>query len=238
MYVLILNNDTIVHPGALNTLLSAVREEPLYCMVGGKLLSRNGQIQWVCARALPTPSSYACTQLLVDPGFPLGRMWDRYLRWQGEKRASGPVPCISGACMLITRDALQTGGLLDEAYDFYYEDVEWCHRFQSLNMMIAYISEAEITHFGDQSLSKVKVWAKKSEYQSAIRYFREYHNLSAVQMWLLWSITTIGFLLRGAAFLLSEALFGKRSHARAYLFLWQWILRQRPDRVSYQHKQT
>ena len=133
--------------------------------------------------------------------------------------------------MLVTREALQTAGLLDEGYDFYYEDIEWCHRFQRCGKQVAYVAEAQITHLGDQSLSKVKVWAKQSEYQSAIRYFRHYYGLTTRQLWLIWSATVIGFLMRGLTFLILEALSGERTHARAYLYLWQWILRRRPQQT-------
>jgi GT2 family glycosyltransferase len=232
MYVLVLNNDTIVPEGALNTLLAAVRENPSYDMVGPRILSPGEQIQTTCARSFPTPRSYILTQLLTDRSYPVGRLWDRYLQWKLERRAGGPVPCISGACMLIKREAVESVGLLDEEYDFYYEDVEWCHRLQRHNKIVAYIPEARILHFGDQSLSHVKVWAKKSEYQSAIRYFGQYHHLTVHKKWLLWIVTAPSYFMRAFAFLLIEAISSKRSHARAYRRLCRWIINQRPDRLT------
>jgi GT2 family glycosyltransferase len=130
--------------------------------------------------------------------------------------------------MLLTRETLQTVGLLDEGYDFYYEDIEWCHRVQAHGKAVAYIAEAEITHFGDQSLSKVKVWAKQSEYRSALRYFRQYHELSAQQAWMIWFVTALSFFLRGTVFLMKELLSGNIGYARAYFYLWSWVLHQHP----------
>ena len=227
-YVLILNNDTIVHRGALSALVGAARQHPSYGMVGPRLRSVDGAIQFDCARALPTPATYALTSVLLDPGLPTGRLWTRYLSWRVGRRPSGPVPCLCGAAILITREALREVGPLDEAFDFYYEDVEWCHRVQRHGKAVAYLAEAEITHYGDQSLSKVKVWAKQSEYRSALRYFRQYHRISLAQAWLLWLVTALSYLLRGTIFLAREAATGEAGYARAYFYLWSWVLRQHP----------
>jgi N-acetylglucosaminyl-diphospho-decaprenol L-rhamnosyltransferase len=227
-YVLVLNNDTIIHPQALSRLLCAARENPSYGMLGPKLLSTNGKPQTVCARSLQHPYSYLWINLFIDAGLPLGKFWDRYRRWRLARRRSGPVPCISGACMLLPRGTLDRIGLLDEGYDFYYEDIEWCHRVQIYGQAVAYIAEAEITHLGDQSLSKVKVWAKQSEYRSALRYFGQYYGLTGRQAGMIWLVTVMNFFLRGLIFLFAEAIDGKSAHARAYFYLWSWVLDRKP----------
>lgn len=229
-YVLILNNDTVVHDGALDSLLIAMHHGRGYDMLGGKLLSSNGRIQPECARSLPTPLTFVLKQLALDPTLPTGRVWRRYLSWRLAKRTSGPVPCISGACMLTSREVLDSIGLLDESYDFYYEDIEWCHRVWCREGAVAYVAEAEITHLGDQSLSRTKVWAAKSEYRSALRYFREYRALGPKKTWLLWTSTVLSFHLRAFAFAFLEKPLGKPGHAEAYRELSKWIVYQRPDR--------
>lgn len=225
-YVLILNNDMLVHAGALDMLLSELERNPDYGMVGGRLVSANGQVQAVCARSLMTPWEYVWLQVAGDPGFPLGKLLQRFQTWKVERRASGPVPCISGACMMVRRDDLQVLGLLDENYDFYFEDIEWCHRVQCIGKRVAYSADALITHFGDQSLSKVKVWAKQSEYRSAIRYFKQYHDLGSRELTLLWFATVVGFFIRSFAFLALAAFYGRRTYAAEYLYLLKWIMEQ------------
>ncbi|NWG21481.1 MAG: glycosyltransferase family 2 protein [Chloroflexi bacterium] len=226
MFVLVLNNDTMVHAGALTHLVAAMIDAPAYGIAGPRLVSCSGAVQTDCARPLPTPGAYVWTQLVADPGFPIGRLWQQWLRWRIERRSSGPVACISGSCMLVRRAAFEQAGLLDEGFDFYYEDVEWCHRFQRMGWRVGYVAEATITHLGDQSLGKVRVWARKSEYRSALRYFRLYHRLANGAVRVLRLATIVGWLLRGTAFAVAEALTGKDGHARAYGYLWSWILRE------------
>jgi N-acetylglucosaminyl-diphospho-decaprenol L-rhamnosyltransferase len=224
VFVLVLNNDTLVHPGALTALLNAMIETPSYGMAGPRMIGRDGWVQAVCARPVLTPREYLLTQSIADPGFPIGRLWLLYQQMRVARRRSGPVPCISGACMLVRRTAFEQTGLFDEAVDFYYEDIEWCHRMACYGWQVGYVAEATITHIGDQSISKVKVWAKQSEYLSALRYFRRYHHLTDQDARFLRIVTSFGWLMRGIAFLLAEGLFGYKGHARAYLYLWKWIL--------------
>jgi GT2 family glycosyltransferase len=228
--VMILNNDTFVHAGALDTLIRTIRQHDLYGVVGPKLLWPDGSIQTVCARELLTPALYAMTQCVLDLGTPTGKLWDRYQRSKLERRKSGPVPCISGACMLVKSEVLDKVGLLDEGYDFYYEDVEWCHRITKFGYHVGYVSEAEITHLGDRSLSKVKEWAKQSEYLSALRYFRQYHHLNCIQLWLLWLFTVVSYAIRVVAYWGYETLTGKRGHSQAYHRVLSWILANSPVR--------
>lgn len=227
-YVLVLNNDTLVLAGALDTLLAALCAKLHYGMVGPRLVGADDAIQPVCVRDLPTPLGYLVAQVLLDPGFPPGRIWQRRLIWRAARRATGQAPCISGACMLVTRTALERSGLLDEGFDFYYEDVEWCHRFQRHGWAVGYVAEASITHLGDQSLGKVKVWAKQSEYRSALRYFSAYYRITSPWQDLIWCSTLFNYFLRGCAMLLAEAWMGRCGYAREYLYLCAWLLGQRP----------
>lgn len=231
-FILVLNNDTLVHPDALDNMLNALRANPSYGMVGPRLLWTNGRVQTVCARELITPVYYVLLQFLLDLALPTGKLWDRYQRWRLEKRFSGPVPCLSGACMLTSRTILDKVGLLDEGYDFYYEDIEWCHRFQKDGYQVAYIAEAQITHLGDQSLSKVKEWAKKSEYRSALRYFRQYYRLSKLGIWVIWLTTVVGFMIRALVYSLADAITRKPSHGESYRNLLRWILKHPPGKEN------
>lgn len=227
-YVLILNNDTIVHPRAIDILVQALEDIPTYGLVGPRLMSPNGRIQPASAVPLPTLGSYIARELLFDAGLPLGRLRNRIREWSLARRASGPVPGISGACMATAQAHIGRVGLLDEEFDFYYEDIEWCHRFQKFGLDVAYIAEAHITHLGNQSLSKVKIWAKQAEYRSAIRYFRKYRMLSCRQERLLWLATVLSYVLRAAIFSMIGFVSGKDEHGLAYRSLLKWIWSQVP----------
>jgi N-acetylglucosaminyl-diphospho-decaprenol L-rhamnosyltransferase len=236
--VLILNNDMVVHEGALSALVACKRDNPDYDMLGGRLLSTDGRIQPECVRSLPTVLTFVMMQLVLDPALPIGSVWRRYSSWKLARRSTGPVPCLMGACMLIDRKALETLGPLDEGYQIYYEDIEWCHRVWRQGGVVAYVAEAPITHYGDQTLSRMKVWAMKGAYDSALKYFREYRDLTAMQTWFLWAGTALSYRLRALAFAYLEKRLGKPGYAEAYHELSKWMADRRPDRVLHDRKQT
>lgn len=225
-YILVLNNDTLLPEGTLDRLITWLAEHPKYGMVGPRLLGTNGQIQWVCARTLPSLAEYILTYLGLDPGLFPGTMIEAWRRMRARQRASGAVACISGACMLVRRAAIDDAGMLDEGYDFYFEDIEWCHRLQQHGWQVGYLAEALVTHLGDQSLSRVKVWAKQSEYRSALRYYRQYHGLNSQGAYLIWRLTISNTMLRGITLLLLEGLTGRQGYAREYLYLLHWSIHE------------
>jgi N-acetylglucosaminyl-diphospho-decaprenol L-rhamnosyltransferase len=231
-YVMILNNDTTVHPQALDLLVDALKQHPKHGMAGPCLISPVGKVQSSCARAFYTPLSYSLVLLLFDLGLPPGRLREAFLSRRVAMRQSGPVPCIDGACMVVSRSLLDEIGPLDEGYDFYFEDMEWCHRAQKAGWPVVHVAEAKVTHYGDQSLSKVKEWAKQSEFRSALRYFRQYHNLSNWQARLLWLVTAVSFLLRILVFAVTGMVSRRPDHARVYWNLFKWVLRQEPRTIK------
>ncbi len=229
--ILILNNDTLVQPQAFDCLLGALQRHADYGVVGPRLQSPDGRLQPVCARSLLTPFSYVLTLLFFDLSLPTGHWLDASRRRRLVNRASGPVPCLSGACLLLSRSTIERIGLLDEGYDFYFEDVEWCHRVQKFGLKAAYIAEARITHLGDQSLSKVKVWAKQSEYRSALRYFRQYHQIGLARARGVWLATVLAFLTRFTLFKIKELLTRRPCYASEYAQLVRWIWAKYPAAV-------
>lgn len=231
-YLMILNNDTVVLPGTIDRLVQALKSHPEYGVVGPQLRSRSWRVQSVSARRMPTPWDYLGWQFFTDPGLLIGKLWEYFRQRQVTRRRSGPVGCISGACMLVSRQVIDQVGLLDEGFDFYYEDIEWCHRMQQYGYQVAYIAESKIFHLGDQSLSKVKEWAKRSEYLSAQRYFHQYYHLNTAWIWIIWFSTLLGFILRAITFRAWEALTGKAGYSREYRHLIRWILLQMPGRTS------
>lgn len=237
-YLLVLNNDTLVQPGALDALLAAARGHTEYAFIGPRLRGRNGRIQSFCARPLLTLPGYLARLLILDQGLPSGRLWERWLAARLERRPSGPVECISGACMLARREAVQKIGFLDEGFDFYFEDVEWCRRAWRKGWQVGFVAEAEVIHLGDQSLSKVRVWAKQSEYKSAVRYYITGSQMGALKNGLLWIATLLSFSLRWLAFSIQERLSMKAGYSAAYAVLVAWIVKQRLSAIQISPSQS
>ena len=164
-YVLLLNSDTVVKPGALTALVRFMDEHPKAGVVSPRLL---------CPDGAPQPYAFGGDPTLW---YLLRRgvnqlLFHRYLHdW-----ATGlvqEVDWVSGACMLVRREAIEQVGLLDENMFMYFEDNDWCLRMRKAGWKVYYNPQVEITHIGGQSLAK-NPKARKA-YYSSLRYFYARH---------------------------------------------------------------
>jgi GT2 family glycosyltransferase len=146
-YVLLLNSDTEVRPGALAALSQALDERPQTGVIGPKLENPDGSLQ---RSVFPFPSPYISflkrqplsglvTRL---PGlrqhYPLNFAHNR------ERR----VPWVLGAAQAIRRDAFEAVGGFDESYVMYYEEVDLCYRMQRAGWDTRFMPVATVMHVG------------------------------------------------------------------------------------------
>jgi len=144
-YILLLNPDTEVHPGALDALVAFMERHPGAGAAGAQLIGLDGEVQSSCRRF---PNFLG----VILRGTPLHRLFPRhpslrrYLMEDCDRMQTREVDWILGACMLIRRQAWQEVGPLDEGFFMYYEDIDWCYRAHEAGWKIYYVPEARITH--------------------------------------------------------------------------------------------
>lgn len=145
-YVLLINPDTAMLPGALAKMAAALEKNSEIGAVGPMILNDDGSIQYTCARRLPTLLTEIWWLTGLDQRFQHSRIFGRYLMSDWDHRDSRFVGQISGACMLIRRETLQRCGPLDARFFFMYEDVEFCRRVSLQGYKIYYLADAVIKH--------------------------------------------------------------------------------------------
>lgn len=144
-YVLLLNPDTQVRPGALRALVDHLDAHPDVGICGPQLLFSDGRMQpsarrfptlgWVLVRRTPL-------RLLVhDSG------WSRrHLMEDVDPTVPREVDWLLGAALAVRRDLLRTVGLLDEGYFLYVEDIDWGYRARQAGWKVAYVPAAQVVH--------------------------------------------------------------------------------------------
>jgi GT2 family glycosyltransferase len=132
--VVVLNSDTEARPGWLACLQYAASQEDDVGVVGARLLYPDGRIQ------------FAGT--MRNRGAP--EWFDHRYRFKpddwGPAALAGPVLAVTGACMYLTREALERVGLFDERYPMAYEDVDWCLRAWRAGLRVMYFPAASLYH--------------------------------------------------------------------------------------------
>ncbi len=145
-FVLFLNPDCIVRPDTIGRMASVLDAHPASGMAGCLIRNTDGSIQAACRRTIPTPRKIVAEigRLLAGRKNPARSHFSDIERIPGEPHA---VEAISGAFMLVRRDALDAVGSFDEGYFLHWEDVDLCQRFSRAGYGILFVPDVEVLHY-------------------------------------------------------------------------------------------
>ena len=110
-HAFLLNSDTVVHPGALNTLFEYSLAHPEAGVLGPKLLNPDGSLQSSCRR-FPNPMAALFRNTWLGRMFPNNRFTREYLMTDWPHDQPREVDWVSGAAMFVTHKAMEEVGLL------------------------------------------------------------------------------------------------------------------------------
>jgi len=132
-YVLLLNDDAVVHPGALSALVDAALAYPRGGFFGPKVYMIEDR------------------QRLLSAGRVMGNGWDFPHRGIGELDEGQydqvcEVDALSGCALFVSREPIETVGMLDEDFFVYREDIDWCYRGKQAGFKVLFVPEAKVWH--------------------------------------------------------------------------------------------
>lgn len=176
-YVLLLNPDTIVHPGSLDLLIRFLDENPNVGACGPKLLNDDGSAQR-SVRRFPTFRGvlYGHTVCRL-----LGLFRSEHRKWMMREfryDKQTDVDQIMGAAMLVRKTAIDGVGYLDADFFMYFEEVDWCYRIKQAGWRIVFLPDAVITHLGGRSSSQVPL-KRIMMLTSLVAFFRKHRGKGA-----------------------------------------------------------
>lgn len=153
-WIFLLNPDAEVTPGAIDKLLAILQADPKIGACAPRLLNTDGSLQPSVWRNPPN----ALTILLE--GWQLYRLlparWRSELllgqHWGHDKQRN--VTGFNGAAMFVRRSMIENIGALDESFEMYGEDGEWCARMRKHGWQLFFEPAAEVIHHGGQSALK------------------------------------------------------------------------------------
>jgi len=175
-YILILNPDVIVSPGAIEEMLAFLKKNYDIGLIGPQLLNQDKTIQFSCYRfpKLITPAIRR-TFLYRLPWFK--NELKRYLMQDFDHQEIRGVGWLIGACLMIKKDFLKQIGYFDERYFLYFEDVDLARKVWQAGKKVVYFPKAKMIHFHRRlsadfsffpSLSQRVTWI---HIFSALKYF-------------------------------------------------------------------
>ena len=172
-YILLLNNDTVVLPNAVEAMVGVLKRSADIGIVGCRLLNPDKTPQQSFGSAAGfigdlLQSTFSNT-LFANSSNPIVEKILARLH-----RSEKKVGWVCGACMLCRRDSLEETGLLDENFFMYKEDMDLCISFRKKNWGIYYTPDAPIIHHLGASVS-AKPFKTAIEYRKSQLYFYKKH---------------------------------------------------------------
>jgi len=187
-YLLTLNADTEVPPGALPRLVAWMDAHPRVGVIGPRLVKADGSLDLACRRSFPTPTSALYRYLGLARIFPKNKRFGAYNMTYLDPDVAGEMDSGTAACMLVRREATMDVGFFDEDYFMYGEDLDWAYRLKKAGWMVYYLPEVTVLHHKGQA-TKQRSTRMIIEFHRAMLTFNRKHYAAQQPRPLTWAVT-------------------------------------------------
>ncbi|MCO5092165.1 glycosyltransferase family 2 protein [Bosea sp. (in: a-proteobacteria)] len=131
-FILIVNPDLEIQPGAVAALLAAAEAYPDAAAFAPRLIEPSGRV-FLQPRSLLSPDHLNRARRIVLP------------------EGDACLPFLSGACLLLRREVFLALGGFDPAIFLFYEDDDLCRRLREAGHALVHVHGAEARHGRGQS---------------------------------------------------------------------------------------
>ena len=173
-FLLLLNPDCRLGPGAVSAMRAVLDAEPSCAVAGPRILDPDGTVQG-SARGDPDMLTglFGRTGGLraLLPFLPVARrnvVVEDAIR-SGQR--SVVVDWLSGACMLVRREAFLAAGGFDDRYFLYWEDADLCRRLRQHGFHVRYVPGATAVHSVGRSSQTARASSIRAFHASAYLYY-------------------------------------------------------------------
>jgi GT2 family glycosyltransferase len=167
--LLLLNSDAVLEPNCLGLLADAIAD-PALAAVGPVILRESdGRVE--------------------SRGVSVDLRWGRVrLEAHGEtprdEEGVVPVAALSGAVLMLHRRALERVGLLDEAYFFSFEDIDWCVRAGQAGLGLGVVLGARARHAGSKTIGPGSSDRFYYSARNHVRFLSRHRHSARIPPWL------------------------------------------------------
>lgn len=170
-YLLIVNPDCELEPGALDAMRQALERDPRASLAGPLVTDGSGRPQRATLRRLPGPWSALVT---FSGLWRLEGRWPlcRGVEWFGPlPETVTPAEAVSGACMLVRGAAFANVGGMDEAYGLHGEDLDLMYRLHQSGGHCLFVPAARVMHLQGLSSRSRPLWVHWQKHRGMQRFF-------------------------------------------------------------------
>jgi hypothetical protein len=213
-FVLFLNPDARIDEPSLRTLERTLREDPRTGLAGPRILDEDGSLAY-SVRRFPRLRSTFAKALFLHRLWPRSSWTDELVREPEVYERPGTPDWVSGACMLVRRDAYAQVGGFDERLFLYCEDTDLCRNLWDAGYTVRFEPAALVRHVGGASSGVGETQAIAA--RSRVLYARKHRGPVTA------FLEAVGVALDEATHALANV--GRRSSRRGHLKALRAVLR-------------
>jgi N-acetylglucosaminyl-diphospho-decaprenol L-rhamnosyltransferase len=169
--ILLLNPDTVVSAGSLDTLVAALDARPDAAVAGPRLVDADGRAELSFGQMM-SPFAELKQKFLVEGGRRAGPI-AAYV--EAVTRRPQDVDWVSGACLLARRADAEAVGLMDERFFMYAEDVDFCAAIRARGRRVLFCPAAQVTHLRGRSRATASAATERAYRRSQLAFYEKHH---------------------------------------------------------------
>ncbi len=208
-YILLLNPDTLVLPGAIQGLLAFAERRPEARIWGSRNMMGDGSLDLGSCWGHMSVWSSICFAFGLSKAFSGSPLFnpESYGGW--DRTTERPVDIVTGCFFLVDADLWRALGGFDERFFMYAEEADFCLRARRLGVQPRFTPEVEIIHYGAASEA---LRAKRMAKTISGKITLAKKHWPGWQLWLLRQLYKIAVLIRWAGYSLMSRVTGKPRH--------------------------
>lgn len=177
---LLVNADVVLTREAVDELLREMDRDAETAVVGACLVGPDGRLQ-PSVRRFPGPLRELTRWARLYRLLPR-RVRGRFLLGEHALPEERVEPdWVTGACMLVRREAFEATGGFDESIFMYGEELEWCARLRRAGWRIGYAPRARVLHVGRASSERALGRRRLSlSLEGDLRYLARYRGFGVL----------------------------------------------------------
>jgi N-acetylglucosaminyl-diphospho-decaprenol L-rhamnosyltransferase len=172
-WVVVANPDVEWTPDSLDNMITSATRWPRAGSLGPLIREPDGSV-YPSARSVPSLGR-GFGHAVFGKVWPTNP-WTRAYRQEDAAEGERAVGWLSGSCLLLRREAIDSVGGFDPKYFMYFEDVDLGERLAEAGWLNVYVPSAEVTHIGGHATKNASARMLRAHHDSAYRFLADRHR--------------------------------------------------------------
>lgn len=149
-YILLLNPDIILLNNCAEEMMNFLEQNKNVGLIGPQLLNFDGTCQDSCFRFITIPIVFLRRSFWGKLPF-AKKTLDHFLMRDKDLSKNQEVDWLMGSAAMVSRNALNRVGIMNEKFFHYMSDVDWARRFWENGYKVVYYPEVKMYHYHQRS---------------------------------------------------------------------------------------